>query len=563
MTDAEDQDDPIDFSMADALSMVEASQLPIARKRHWACSLRAIGGALDHPPERLSGRWLLIGPRIRKLHPARVGLQSKTLQNHRSNAKAALLWCSGEKGIAGQGVPILPVWAKLRARINSPTDRYHLTGPIRFCSARNILPTEVSQAVIERYFRQRQVTGQECGPSLKRKVASAWNRRAELDPDWPQVRLEELPLKSDGLIPWEWFPETLRKEVEAALASKRKIPPVLKGIVEPQGKASTSRTRVAELQALARRAVAAGYPIESLRGLGDLLNPDLLEQVFEKQFAERRNRNTIADLAWRFCALARDTGCLSPEALARLKEMRTSTQHHRDPGMTEKNQLLVRALLNSDAWSRVLGLPEKLMKEARRIPGHAPQRAASQATMAVAIAILTFAPVRIANLINIKIGRHLQRYGDRYVFVVPPEEVKNKVLIECPFDTELTALIDEYVRDFRPKLPGAELSDYLFPSVSGSHRHPNNFGTRLANTVYKHVGLRVTAHQFRHAAGAIILKHNPAAHGLVQSLLGHKRVETTIRYYAALESLSSSIAYHDLLRSRVRKNLSAGSPWHG
>jgi integrase len=507
---------------------------------------------------------MLIASRVRSLHPVRAGMTPKTLKNHQSNAKAALLWCAGQHGIAGRGAALLPAWSALRARINAPTERYHLTGLMRFCSAQGVLPDEVDEDVINRYFLRRAAAGEECGVILRRKLARAWNRRGALDAGWPARRLVEPPRKADGLVAWEAFPESLRQEIDSALKKVRPTPATLKGFfLKPRAKDTTYRARLAELQAFARRAVKAGRSVDDLRSLGDLLDPDLLEQVFGQQLADNKGQSTVADLLWRFYALARNTGCLSDGALARLKEMRGWAEHHRDRGMTDKNLRLVRALATTDILLEVLGIPDLMLKKARAVIAHAPQRAASHAQFAIAIAILSFAPVRIANLIAIKIGRHLQRQnvGGDYVFVVPGNEVKNGVAVECPFDRELTALIDSYIRDFRGLIPGAKASDFLFPGAGGWHKHPNSFGTRLANTVHKHVGLRVTAHQFRHAAGAMILKDNPTAHGLVQSLLGHKNVNTTIRYYAALESMGSNKAYGALLRSRVQKSLSGPSPW--
>ncbi len=58
----------------------------------------------------------------------------------------------------------------------------------------------------------------------------------------------------------------------------------------------------------------------------------------------------------------------------------------------------------------------------------------------------------------------------------------------------------------------------------------------IADIVEKRVGLRATAHQFRHAAGAIILKHEPGNYEFVRRVLGHLNIQTTIRFYTALES---------------------------
>jgi hypothetical protein len=49
-------------------------------------------------------------------------------------------------------------------------------------------------------------------------------------------------------------------------------------------------------------------------------------------------------------------------------------------------------VLTEGVWSEVVSLPNVLMQQARAAKDHAPVRAAVAAQLAVAIAILTFAP---------------------------------------------------------------------------------------------------------------------------------------------------------------------------
>jgi hypothetical protein len=70
------------------------------------------------------------------------------------------------------------------------------------------------------------------------------------------------------------------------------------------------------------------------------------------------------------------------------------------------------------------------------------------AQIAVAIAILTVAPVRLANLTAIRLGTNLIKPDGReknYWLVFPDYDVKNRVKLEYPLQSYLTRLIDEYV----------------------------------------------------------------------------------------------------------------------
>ena len=60
---------------------------------------------------------------------------------------------------------------------------------------------------------------------------------------------------------------------------------------------------------------------------------------------------------------------------------------------------------------RGVSLPGVLMQQARLAKDHAPIKAAVTAQLAVAIAILTFAPIRLSNLVSIELGKNLIKPG--------------------------------------------------------------------------------------------------------------------------------------------------------
>ena len=91
--------------------------------------------------------------------------------------------------------------------------------------------------------------------------------------------------------------------------------------------------------------------------------------------------------------------------------LRFALEQHREDGMTPKNLALIRLVLTDGVWSRVVNLPEQLMQQARLQRRHAPVRAAVLAQIAVAVAILTVAPVRLGNLASIRLGENLTKPG--------------------------------------------------------------------------------------------------------------------------------------------------------
>ena len=121
----------------------------------------------------------------------------------------------------------------------------------------------------------------------------------------------------------------------------------------------------------------------------------------------------------------------------------------------------------------------------------------------------------------------------------------------------LTELIDQYVHDFRPTLLRGRGEDFLFPGLRQGAKGEVCFSGQITKRIYKHTGLRITAHQFRHAAGALILKKRPGEYELVRQLLGHRNVQTTIKCYIGLEEIQASEIFAQIVKEHLTINLDA------
>jgi integrase len=304
-------------------------------------------------------------------------------------------------------------------------------------------------------------------------------------------------------------------------------------------------------------AVRLGVPIGRLNSLGALLHPDIAEKVIDAYWAqngEEPKTGTI-DLGWKILRIARETGCLDQPALDRLDDIRVALQQHRREGLTEKNLRLVRQVLTEGIWKEVVSLPDVLMRQARSARDHAPIKAAISAQLAVAIAILTFAPIRLRNLVGIELGQNLIKpagQGSLYWLVFPHYDVKNRVDLNFTFDEPLTDLIDEYVHEFRPTLLRGNNGTCLFPGEAGQSKDSLQFSKQITLRIQKAVGVRITVHQFRHAAAAIYLKNRPGDYETVRRLLGHHDIGTTVRYYCGLETMEATQQFGKLIRQQIK-----------
>ena len=551
----------IEPSLDDAIQMIAAStEIPNQTKRHWMTSVRQFAKVVDRPLEVIPARYSAVRNELTKWHHVPTGLAPKTVMNHRSNVKGMLLWLAREKGIPEHGAPLTAEWEALRAQVKDPLHRSRLSSFVRFCSANDIRPP-VDEVVVDKFMDYRARCGKPANAAFRRLLARAWNANIGTIPGWPKRRLEEPPVKSAVEIAWEEFPRRLQKDVakyEAGLTQVRKsrtgrhIKPL---------RPATIRARRAELQAAARMAVKIGVPIEKLNSLRSMLKPKVAEKILDAYWKNNGDQPRVytINLARRFVAIAKETKCLGNSDCERLSEMWRRLYDERPAeGLTNKNLEFLRKVLTPGVWGRVLKLPMAMMAEARRCQQHAPIRAAVIAQMAVAIAILAVAPVRLANLTSIRLGINLQKPDgpdSDYWLHFTPEDTKNNVRLEFVFKDYLTRLIDEYIHDFWPTLLRGRTEDYLFPGLSDGAKGKISFSVQITKRIYKATGLKMTVHQFRHAAGAIILKNRPGEFELVRQILGHRSIATTMRCYVGLETIQASEIFTKMVMDEIGANL--------
>ncbi len=200
------------------------------------------------------------------------------------------------------------------------------------------------------------------------------------------------------------------------------------------------------------------------------------------------------------------------------------------------------------------------MEEARLDRHTAPMKAAVNASIAAAIAILSIAPIRLGNLIKIKLDENLIKPGGidgPYWLVFPKEDVKNRVQLQHKILPEIGAMIDEYINDFRPILLRKSNASWLFPGETGGVKTSRTLSLQITDRVFKATGLRLTVHQFRHAAAATFIKAFPGQYERARQLLGHKNIATTMRFYVALEMTFANEAFNDIIKKRLDEKLEA------
>ena len=228
--------------------------------------MKRIAEGIGRPPESLPARLTALRHHVERLNPVLMGIEPKSLDNHRSNVRAAIGYFMKVSGVPSRGARLSESWAQLMNAIEAVKPRRLLSGIARYCSTKDISPAQVDERVVEAFFQFRgETTWLSTSTGRKRELIRAWNHCVDAVPGWPhrKLQLPDLPPVSKG-PEWNTFPVGLQKDVEAYLAKLAKPHRASNGRRRKSCKATTIGTRRAELVAFARKAVEIGIDINAL-----------------------------------------------------------------------------------------------------------------------------------------------------------------------------------------------------------------------------------------------------------------------------------------------------------
>lgn len=533
-------------SFADAIAMfTTAAELPEHKRCHWATSLRQIAKALGRPLEVIPARYSAVRADLGQLHQVPAGLTAKTLQNHKSNTKSALLWLAREKGIPRYGTPLTAAWERLRSRIPDELLRARLSSFMRFCSADNIAPAEVNETILDRFITYRTGSGMSADTAFRRLVARAWNANVGSVQQWPNVVLVEPPAKAAVELAWECFPAGLRHDVERYLEGLGKVRRSRTGQRIRPLKPSTIRTRRAELAAAGRMAVKAGVPVNELTSLGALLSPEVAERILDaywRQNGERPTQFTI-ELACRFnCIykLRRAAELLAPAIdFSWLAEIEKDLALVMEPRSKLDRLVLTRRLVEA-------GLT--LIVEAQSVASDGLTRARGVRN-GLMVALLAMSPIRLKNFADLELGTTFKSVHGRWWITLPEAATKSHRLDERPVSLWLNEYVDTYLSHSRPLLlsPSKPTNALWISSTTGGPLTRKNLGVLISQITRQTLGVAVSPHLFRTAAATTAAAYAGQTPHLASAILNHTDPRVTEQHYNRASSIGAADVYASIV----------------
>jgi integrase len=334
---------------------------------------------------------------------------------------------------------------------------------------------------------------------------------------------------------------------------------------------TTAAGRVRTLRAIASTVVLRGADPDSLTSIGELVHPKnvadalrfMMKHLGTQRSAYLREFARVALVMTRHWVypsgkvLSDDYKAARDDRIKKLERMCKGLEPER-LGMTAKNRRLLRCFEDDALVGALLGLPGLVWQRHRKSELKASTLIALQ--VALAIQILTEVPIRRQNLVSIRVKSNLFEVGEghsrRLHLHFPAQDVKNNIELEFQLSARTASMIDEYLKEIKPRL-GRPSSPFLFPGRTGSHKCAYMLSNQIASLTAAELGVRITAHQFRHIAGFLYLKTNPGGHEVVRRLLGHKSIQTTLEFYAGMEA-SAAHRHYDNLLAELRSCIGSG-----
>jgi integrase len=362
-------------------------------------------------------------------------------------------------------------------------------------------------------------------------------------------------------VPWQDLPASFRSDVDDHLAWAAGEDPFAPDPRSRPLSAGSVRLRRQYIQSAVTALVAAGTPIPQITSLSDLVTPDAFKSILRQRHIEAGQQANAynAGLAKALIAVAKEWVKPETQTLTALKRLATKLPRLA-PGLTDKNNALLRAFADPDLLRRLLGLPDRLWREALAMAPS--QRQLAKAQAALAISILTYAPLRVANLSALAFDRTLfvpPRADQESLIEIPAAEMKNRE----PFSITLPPKITAMLRAYRSQvLKGSAKSStaFLFDNGRGKPKRPTSVSWLIERTIRRHLGIEMTAHQFRHLAAKTILDGDPGAYETVRQLLGQRNLATTVNFYAGLDTKRAGRHHAALIEKELARHQASPQP---
>jgi integrase len=545
--------EPITFATVLA-ALERPGVLSATRLRDLRSAVNRVANLLDNEPAGIALDMEAIGARLGAINPLAVGMTLKRFANIRSDLVAAVKASSVIPVMGRAKKALSPGWAALFQHLTGRRTHIGLSRLARYASAQGIEPGEINDKVIAGFIvAVRQGSLIQSSKALHRKVTLIWNeiardRRLGLRP--VTVASFRRPPKR---IDWMLLPVTFRQDVDKYLSWAGGSDPFVADARSRALAPLTLRLRRVQIHAAVAALVEIGAKPGAIFSLNDLVAPDNVKSILRRRLesvgGEENSFNSA--LGRTLVQIAREWARVDPPVLAELKRL-IGKLPAPATGLTGKNKKFLRQFDDPKALVRLVQLPEQLWEEVKR-DSNLSFRTLAKAHAALAIAILTYIPLRLQNLSDLAFDTHLfMRAGAGAISTLELSngEVKNKTELAFDIPPGVVKMLLEYRDRVAPKIIGHRPLR-LFVNVNGTPKSPTTVAWLIAYYAKKRAGIVLTPHQFRHLSAKVLLDAQPGAFETVRQILGHRNTQTTVNAYAGIDSRRAARHHQNLIERAI------------
>lgn len=517
--------DPNQPSLRDVLAKLELDpEVTPARLTRVRSAARTMSNALDLPLERIPAHPSWLNGRFRLLKEA--GLAAKTVSNVKTELRFAVRTALGRQSRSPMPALSSEFRALYQAVKGSPLE-WQLSRFLRYLSGLRVAPENVDDSHAEAYRRDLEADDDVDRAYYRwRAAVRAWNRAVATVPGWP-TRVLRLPAqrRPRWTLREEEFTSPFRDDVEACLARMGRSDPLARRGPKRALRPATLRHRRQQYFKFASAAVFSGMPIASLTSFAQLVEPQAFTTTAQYLLDRQEGRLTEAlhGLVGGMLAVARHHVGVGEEQYDRLREIHAALDPDEE-GFRETTRRRLEQFDDDRNIARLLHLPAYLLRLA-----HAPKAPCRQrvllAQMAVAIEILSVAPLRVGNLAGLNLNEHFRRVvadgEEQLILTVPRSDVKNRQDTTYRIAGDSLTTIDAALALYEQR------QGHLFPGRCGAKRR-SSLSEQIKKAIRRYARFDVNAHLFRALAGLHHLRRHPGAFEDIRVML-HDRDSQTVR----------------------------------
>jgi integrase len=539
-------------TLADVAAQIQKAEgLSVTRKASVRSGINTAARWFNMPPSAVPAHPDFLRRLFQGFAPAAAGVTAKRV----SNVKSEILFALRHLGLVAKGSYLAPMGTPWKALWEALPDKYARTALSRFfryCSAQGGLPTEVTDEVTTKFLAALENETLVKDPKVTHQnFCRVWNRMGRVVPGWPAVVLEVPRYADHYILPWTAFPIRFREDVERYLAHLAHDDVLSLDAPPRRLRDRTIDGYRYQLRRSASILVCKGHAAERITSLAYLVELQQVEDVLRFVMARHGNKpvTTAFELAILLGKVAKHWVKAPAETIEVIKRYARNVCPVK-VGVGAKNRQRLAPLRDEKNLARLFLLPTKIWTEIDK-RDNGSRKDALLMQHAVALMILTYAPIRIGNLAELHVERNLRWSGKSrsgaLVVDIDGGDVKNGQTLSFPLPLGCADMVRLYLSKYQPRL-SAGPNPYLFPNdLPGRPKRADTLSKQLSRLILKTLGLQVNPHLYRHLVHLVVLNRYPGAYAMISRILGHKSLQTAISNYAGEDIAIAMRAFQELV----------------